>query len=56
LDELIKHRSIITYFNVKAQRSSWFGHINRMPETGIVKKIYKGKPFTGRPMGRRCQE
>jgi len=37
---------------VKAQRLSWFGHINRMPETSIVKKIHKRKPFTGRPVGR----
>jgi hypothetical protein len=50
LDELIKHRNIINY--VKAQRMSWFGHINRMPETSIVKKIYKWKPFTGRPAER----
>jgi hypothetical protein len=50
LDELIKHRNIIKY--VKAQRLSWFGHINRLAETGTVKKIYKWKPFTGRPVGR----
>jgi len=50
LDELIKHRNIINY--VKAQRLSWFGHINRMAETSIVKKIQKWKPFTGRPVGR----
>jgi len=50
LDELIKHRNIIKY--VKAQRFSWFGHINRMPETSIVKKIHKWKPFTGTPVGR----
>jgi len=50
LDELIKHRNIINY--VKAQRLSWFGHINRMPDTSIVKKIHKWKPFTGRPVGR----
>jgi hypothetical protein len=50
LDVLMKHRNIINY--VKAQRLSWFGHINRMPETSIVKKIYKWKPFTGRPLGR----
>ena len=50
LDELIKHRNIINY--VKAQRLSWFGHINRMPETSVVKKIHKWKPFTGRPVGR----
>jgi len=50
LDELIKHRNIINY--VKAQRLSWFGHINRMPESSIVKKIYKWKPFTRRPVGK----
>ena len=26
--------------------------INRMPEISIVNKIYKWKPFTGRPVGR----
>jgi hypothetical protein len=47
---MIKHRNIINY--VKAQRLSWSGRINRMPETSIVKKIYKWKPFTRRPVGR----
>ena len=47
LDELIKHRNIINY--VKAQRLSWFEHINIMPETSIVKRTHKWKPFTGRP-------
>jgi hypothetical protein len=50
LDELIKNRNIISY--VKAQRLSWFGHINRMPKTSILKKIYKWKPFRERPVGR----
>jgi len=49
LDELIKHRNIINY--VKAPKLNWFGHINRMPETSIVKKIYKWKPLTRRPAG-----
>ena len=48
--ELIKHRNIINY--VKAQRLCWFGHINRVPETSIVKRIHKWKPFTRRPEGR----
>ena len=48
-DELLKHRNIINY--VKAQRLSWFGHINRIPVTSIVKKIHKWKPFTGRQVG-----
>jgi hypothetical protein len=50
LNELIKHRNIINY--VKSQRLSWFGHTNRMPETNTVRKIYKWKPFTRRPVGR----
>jgi len=50
MDELIKHRNVINY--VKAQRLSWFRHTNRMPETSIVKRIHKWKPFTGRPAGR----
>jgi len=50
MDELIKHRNIINY--VKTQRLNLFGHINRMPETSIEKRIYKWKPFTGRPIGR----
>ena len=50
MDALIKHRNIINY--VKAQRLSWFGHVNRMPETSTVKKTYKWKPFTGRAVRR----
>ena len=50
LDELIKHRNIINY--VKTQRLSWFGHINTKPETSIVRRIHKWKPFTGRPAGK----
>ena len=41
LDELIKHRNIINY--VKAQRLSWFGHTNRMPETSVRKEYTNGK-------------
>ena len=37
---------------VQAQRLRCFAHINTMPETNIVKKIYKWKPFTRRPVGR----
>jgi hypothetical protein len=54
LDELIKQRNIMNY--VKSQTLSWFGHINRIPETSIVRKIYKWKPFTSRPLGRPMSE
>jgi hypothetical protein len=52
LDELINHRNIINY--VKSQRLSWFGHINRMPETSVVKKYINGNHSqpAGRPKSR----
>ena len=39
LDKLIKHKNIINYY-IKAQRLSWFGHVQRMPDTRTVKKIF----------------
>ena len=50
LDELIRHKNIINH--VKAQRLSWFGHLHRMPEERMVKKVYKWKPMSIRPQGR----
>ena len=37
---------------IKAQRLSWFGHLHRMPEERMVKKVYKWKPILTRPLGR----
>ena len=50
VDKLINHWNTTNY--VKAQRLSWFGHINRKIETSIVRQIYKWKPSTSRPVGR----
>jgi len=50
LDKLLKHENIVSY--IKAQRLSWFGHVQRMPETGAAKKIFKWNPLTTRPRGR----
>ena len=50
LDKLIKHKNIIHY--IKAQRLSWFGHVQRMPDTRTVKKIFNWKPLTKRSQGR----
>ena len=50
LDKLIKHKNIINY--IKAQRLSWFGHVQRMPDTRTVKKIFNWKPLTKRSQGR----
>jgi hypothetical protein len=50
LDKLIKHKNIITY--IKAQRLSWFGHVQRVPDIGTVKKIFSWKPLTKTSQGR----
>jgi len=48
--KLKKHGNIVNH--IKAQRLSWFGHIQRMPETRAAKKIFKWNPLTTRPRGR----
>ena len=37
LNKLIKLKNIVNY--IKAQRLSWFGHVQRMSDTRTVKKI-----------------
>ena len=49
LDKLIKHKNIVSH--IKAQRLSWFGHVQRMPDTRTVKKIFKCNPLTKRSQG-----
>ena len=50
LDKLIKHKNIVNY--IKAQRLSWFGHVQRMSDTRTVNKIFKWKPLTKRSQGK----
>ena len=50
LDKLIKHANIVNY--IKAQRLSWFGHLQRTPEARATKKKFKWNPLTARPRGR----
>jgi len=50
LDKLIKHENIVNY--IKAQRLSWFCHIQRTPETRAAKEIFRWNPLTTRPRGR----
>ena len=50
LDKLIKHKNIVNH--IKAQRLSWVGHVQRMPYTRTVKKIFKWNPLTKRSQGR----
>ena len=37
---------------IRVQRLGWFGHIERMQETRMVKAIYSWKPISRRPIGR----
>ena len=50
LDKLIKHKNIINFATV--QRLGWYGHIERMQETRMVKAIHAWKPISKWPMGR----
>jgi hypothetical protein len=50
LGKLIKHKNIINY--IKAQRLSWFGHVQRMPDNRTVKKIFNWKPLIKRSQAR----
>jgi len=45
-----QHKNIVNH--IKAQKLSWFGHVQRMPDTRTVKKIFKWKPPTKRSQGR----
>jgi hypothetical protein len=50
LDNLISHKNIVNH--IKSQRLSWFGHIQRMPDTRTAKKLFKWNRSTKRPKGR----
>jgi hypothetical protein len=43
LDELRRHKNTINH--IKVQRLSWFGHLCRMPEERMVKKVYRWNPM-----------
>jgi len=50
LNRLIGNKNIINY--IKAQRSAWFGHVHRMPDSSMVKKVYEWAPALTRSLGR----
>ena len=50
LEKLIKHKNIINFSRV--QKLGWYGHIERLQETRMVKAIHAWKPVSKRPMGR----
>ena len=50
LDELIRHKNIRN--DIGAQRLSQFGHLQRMAEDRMVKKVCNWKPMSIRPQER----
>ena len=50
LNRLISNKNIINY--IKAQRLAWFGQVHRMPDNGIVKKVYEWSPTPTRSIER----
>ena len=50
MDKLIQPKNITNFARV--QKLGWYGHIERMQETRMVKIIYSWKPISERPTGR----
>jgi hypothetical protein len=50
LDTLTGGVNIVRY--IKAQRLRWFGHMQRMEDDRMVKKLTNWKPFGKRPAGK----
>ncbi|PSN44284.1 hypothetical protein C0J52_12965 [Blattella germanica] len=50
LNKIIKNKNIVNY--IRGQRLAWFGHVCRMSEDRIVKKLFQWKPLTTRCQGR----
>jgi hypothetical protein len=50
LNKLVGNKTIIKH--IKSQRLGWLGHVHRMPNERIVKKIYEWKHVAIRSLGR----
>ena len=50
LNRLIGNKNIINY--IKAKRLAWFGHVHRMADNSMVKKVYEWSPTLTRSLGR----
>ena len=50
LNRLIGNKNIINY--IKAQRLVWFGHVRRMADNSMVKKVYEWSPALTSSLGR----
>jgi hypothetical protein len=50
LNKLIGNKTIINY--IKSQRLGWLGHVHRMTDERMVKKVYEWKRMAIRSLGR----
>jgi hypothetical protein len=46
LNRLIGNKNVINH--IKAQRLAWFGHVPRMPDDRMIKKVYGWTPMSTR--------
>jgi len=49
-NRLIGNKNIANYIN--AQRLAWFGHVHRMPDNSMVKRVYEWSHALTRSLGR----
>ncbi|PSN54457.1 hypothetical protein C0J52_06683 [Blattella germanica] len=54
LGKIIKNQNIINH--IKDQRLCWFGHIQRIQEDKITKRMYKWKPTASRTFKNRWED
>jgi hypothetical protein len=50
LNRLIGNKNIVN--SIKAQRLAWFGHLHRMTDNSMVKRVYEWSPAVTRSLGR----
>ena len=50
LNRLTGNENIINY--IKAQRLAWSGHVHRMPDDSMAKRVYEWSPALKRSLGR----
>jgi hypothetical protein len=50
LNRLTGNKRFIDY--IKAQKLAWFGHVHRVPDNSMVKKVYEWSPTLTRSLGR----
>ena len=43
---------VVEVVDIKAQRLAWFGHVHRMADNSMVKKVYEWSPALTRSLGR----